>query len=128
MAGYLGRMATDIFVENHRKGFHDDYHEFGAWIALITSELSEALEADRKGKRADLNKLYEEGAKEAENGFNTFPSDFEDYIKDTVEDELADAIIRILDLCALMDIDIDEHIKLKRQYNQTRPYKHGKNY
>jgi len=49
-----------------------------------------------------------------------------EYVKDTFEDELADTIIRILDLCGYLGIDIDEHINLKMAYNRERPYKHNK--
>jgi NTP pyrophosphatase (non-canonical NTP hydrolase) len=53
---------------------------------------------------------------------------FEALIKDTVEDELADVIIRALDLCGHLGIDIEKHVELKMQYNKSREYKHGKNY
>jgi NTP pyrophosphatase (non-canonical NTP hydrolase) len=49
-------------------------------------------------------------------------------IKDTVEDELADVIIRTLDLCGYLGIDIEKHVELKMRYNESREYKHGKNY
>lgn len=39
--------------------------------------------------------------------------------------ELADCIIRILDYCGKEGIDIEEAIKIKHEYNLTRPYRHG---
>ena len=38
------------------------------------------------------------------------------YLKNTFEDELADVIIRVLDLCAFKGIDIESHIKAKMRY------------
>jgi len=49
-------------------------------------------------------------------------------IKNTFEDELADVVIRVLDLCAFKKIDIESHIKAKMRYNSSRPHKHGKSY
>ena len=49
-------------------------------------------------------------------------------IKDTVQDEIADAIIRLLDFSHKFGIDLDFHIKAKLEYNASRPYKHGKTY
>jgi NTP pyrophosphatase (non-canonical NTP hydrolase) len=40
--------------------------------------------------------------------------------------ELADVIIRICDTCGQYGIDLDRAIRLKMEYNKTRPYKHGK--
>ena len=53
---------------------------------------------------------------------------FEHHVKDTFEDELADAVIRILDLCGAKGIDIEKHIELKMKYNETRERMHGKKY
>lgn len=53
---------------------------------------------------------------------------FETYIKDTFEDELADTVIRILDLCGARGIDIERHINLKLKYNRSRERMHGKAY
>lgn len=39
--------------------------------------------------------------------------------------ELADCIIRILDTCAFMSIDIERAIRAEMEYNKTRPYRHG---
>ena len=39
--------------------------------------------------------------------------------------ELADCIIRILDYCGKEGIDIEEAIRIKHEYNKTRPYRHG---
>lgn len=96
---------------------------FAQRIALIQSEASEALEADRKNRRADLISMQKQMQA---HGFRA--EDFQRYIKDTVEDEIADTIIRLLDLCGMLDIDIDKHIELKMQYNSSRPYLHGKEY
>jgi NTP pyrophosphatase (non-canonical NTP hydrolase) len=49
-------------------------------------------------------------------------------VKDTFEDEIADTVIRLLDLSEGLGIDIEKHIRLKLEYNKTRPHKHGKKY
>lgn len=42
-----------------------------------------------------------------------------------IPSEFADVIIRVLDACAAYGIDIDKAIAEKMAYNKTRPYKHG---
>lgn len=142
----LNELRDDIHENAKSKGFYDDEdylknrcfgddslkHAFFAQkIALITSELSESLEADRKNKRADLI-VFERSVCELkdENSFgNTeFTTLFQKYVKDTVEDEIADSIIRILDLCGWLEIDIERHVDLKMRYNSQRECKHGKSY
>jgi NTP pyrophosphatase (non-canonical NTP hydrolase) len=112
----------DVIHKNAKEhGFYDEPFNFGERIALIHSELSEALEADRKHKEvSDDTVIVYKGAKNQ--------SKFEVLIKDTVQDELADALIRILDLCGYLHIDIDFHVSEKHTYNCNRPYKHGKKY
>jgi NTP pyrophosphatase (non-canonical NTP hydrolase) len=101
---------------------------FAQKIALIHSELSEALEADRENRYADLTGMEEQGYDRIDFHRGGTKTGFECYVKNTVEDELADTIIRVLDLCGHLGIDIERHVKLKMEYNETRKYKHGKNY
>lgn len=44
---------------------------------------------------------------------------------ESVAVELADCMIRILDYCGHDGIDIEEAIRIKHEYNKTRPYRHG---
>lgn len=73
-------------------------------IALMHSELSEALEADRKDLMDD-KLTHRKG----------------------LEVELADAVIRIMDFTQGKDMDLDNTIAEKLAYNTTRPYLHGEN-
>ena len=74
-------------------GFHDEEHSERHYLCLVISELMEAVEADRDDNRADLEAFETRTATHPD-----FAKRFEAYVKDTVEDELADAAIRILDL------------------------------
>lgn len=94
----------------------------GELLMLIVSELGEALEAHRKNKFANLDDMK---MAITESGWLQL---FKHRIKDTFEDELADVCIRLFDLCGYLNIDLEKHIELKMQYNETREYKHGKNY
>lgn len=78
----------------------------GEAIALMHSELSEALEADRK------NILQSEH-------IPTFTG---------LEEELADVIIRIMDYAQANELRIPEAILAKCEFNRTRPHKHGKKF
>lgn len=127
----LNKLRDEIHEYAISKGFWDKERETGTLLMLCVSELAEAMEADRKDRYADL-----EAYRECEKADDIFESDkhlylvrsFQCLIKDTFEDELADTIIRILDLCGAKGIDIEKHIELKMKYNQTREKMHGKKY
>ena len=111
------------------KGFNGK--NFAQDLMLIVSELSEALEADRKDK--DVRKLPAHPEKMlldrigyAED--DVWKSFFNSFIKDTIQDEIADALLRIMDLCGRYNIDIDTHVAIKSYYNSLRGNKHEKKY
>jgi len=65
---------------------------------LIISELGEAIEAHRKGRVCELNEGERTGLGTQELfSKETFIADFEKFVKDTYEDELADVVLRIWD-------------------------------
>lgn len=78
-------------------------------IALMHSELSEALEEVRTGK--PLNETYYNPDKPTK--------------PEGVPSELADVIIRVVGFCARHNIDIGAAVLEKMAYNESRPYKHG---
>ena len=115
------------------KGF--EHQPIATNLMLIVSELSEALEADRHNLHADFKKFGDTYELEMSDFAGTFPNRppafktaFEVGIKDTFEDEIADAFLRLMDLCGEYGIDIEKHIKMKAEYNKLRPNKHGKAY
>ena len=85
---------------NH--GFHDKELSNEHFLMLVITELSEVVEADRENRRADIKKY----TTSIECG-NPDKAAFVFYIKDTVEDELADVAIRLLDLAGLRKINLD---------------------
>ncbi|WP_394749592.1 nucleoside triphosphate pyrophosphohydrolase family protein [Spongiimicrobium salis] len=120
----INKLSNEIHQNNIRKGFYEGEKNIGEMLALIHSEVSEALEADRKD-------TYTAGNIFAVNGWNSdadFKDSFEKYVKDTFEDELADIMIRVMDLAAFKGIDLDQHISAKMRFNSLREYKHGKKY
>jgi len=94
---------NDYIAECHRiakeKGWWENERNDGELIALMHSELSEALEAMRNhGKKEEL------------------------------AEELADCCIRIFDYCGSRNIDLETSLLKKIEYNKTRPYRHGKKF
>jgi NTP pyrophosphatase (non-canonical NTP hydrolase) len=100
-------LQQQVFEAMQANGFWDGVQDnTAAKIALIHSELSEALEADRKGIEAD-DKIPEFSGLEA---------------------ELADTVIRILDLAGRHELRLGEAIVAKMIFNLSRERKHGKAY
>lgn len=122
-------MALRAYVNSHRHGFWDDDDGSLAYdamkIALIHSEASEALEQLREGhspddlyyKRADGT--YTESSAERDGTLNK---------PEGVPSELADILIRVGDYAHARGIDLQEAVREKMAYNETRPVKHGKRF
>jgi len=122
----LNELSQKIFQANKEKGFWDNERNVGEMLMLVTTELAEAMESHRKGKFCKLNtfnETYFDNLNDAE-----FNQAFEKNIKDTFSDEMADSLIRILDMCGGLEIDIEKHVELKLRYNSLRPKLHGKLY
>lgn len=120
--------SKEIHQNNKDKGFYEGKKNIGEMLCLIHSEISEALEADRKNLHAVNQEelFYVDNMEELEESY--FKSEFKASIKDTFEDEIADTMIRCLDLCGFLKIDIQKHIEAKLYFNKLREHKHGKNY
>lgn len=121
----LNEISKQVYEANKLKGFDVKKENIGQTLCLIHSEISEALEATRKNRHADLNTATINGTDKLESD-SIFKAVFSQYIKDTFEDEIADTFIRLMDLVGALEIDIDKHIELKRRFNSLREYKHGK--
>lgn len=85
-------------------GWHEENLSDEHFLCLVMSELMEAVEADRKGDYAGdgMKELFEADLASGED-FNNL---FESHLKSTVEEELADACIRLFDLAGLRGTDI----------------------
>ena len=103
----LASIQKAIHEMAKEKGWWEEERGFAEVIALAHSELSEALEEYRDGKGM---LYYNEDNPNKPEGIGI---------------EMADVIIRILDWAEHADVDIEEMIRLKFNYNATRPYKHG---
>lgn len=88
-------IAREIHQNAVDHGWWPDERPVPEVLALIHSEVSEALEAYRKNDRSNF------------------------------AEELADIVIRVFDAAEGYDIDIEREIVKKHQFNKTRPYRHG---
>jgi NTP pyrophosphatase (non-canonical NTP hydrolase) len=99
----LRALQKEIHQTAKEHGWWDKPREDGTLIALMHSELSEALEALRQGNPMD----------------DKLPGFFSATV------ELADVIIRILDFAEWHDYDVIGAMKAKAEFNKSRPYRHG---
>lgn len=114
----LRELQTSVHDLAREKGWWDGYDrddlgwlklttdQLLAKVSLIHAELSEAVEEARKSN--DHGMYLGEGGKPE--GFVV---------------ELADAVIRTLDLCGALGLDLEAAIVAKHEFNKTRPRRHG---
>ena len=89
-------------------GFHEEERPDVYWLGLVMSEMGEAINADRKGLHADTKRFEEVMAMRC----ITPRVVFEENIKDSVEDEIADIVIRLLDFAGMKgyELSTDEYL------------------
>jgi len=92
----ISEMCTICHSIAKEKGFWDNERNIGEALMLVVTELAEAMEGHRVNDKANF------------------------------KEEIADAFIRLFDLCGGLGIDIEEEIAKKSMKNKGRPYKHGK--
>ena len=89
----LQKLAKEIYEIAVAHGWHEETKPNGLWMALVVSEVAEAIEADRKNKHADASYFLEHPL-EVDTAFKAC---YDSYIKGSIEEELADIVIRLLD-------------------------------
>lgn len=140
----MKKTIKDFINDSHsiakEKGWYDEPKTFGELIALIHSELSEALEEYRNGKKPD--ETYYSGKIKLKKDCNSsIVLSAATTEKDThmfsaaktilctkpegIPSELADVVIRVFDLCGAYNIDLEAAIEEKLKYNRTRAIRHG---
>lgn len=93
----LNKLSKEIYEANKAKGFHDEKNSKEHMLCLVISELMEAVEADRKG--LTFNEI----------GYT-----------DSVEMELADAVIRLLDTAGALELALYSFSKDSCDYGTTK--------
>lgn len=105
----LNALASEMYSIAAEHGFHERALPVAELLANLHGEVSELWEAYRKGQLDE-------------------PCDKADKMPEPLtcaEEELADVIIRALDTAATWGIDIEKSIRVKAEFNRTRPYRHG---
>lgn len=120
--------SREINRTAEEKGFWEEPVNIAEKLMLIVSEISEAMEADRKNCFCKLTTYEIMDVFDYNTERKQWVESFESHVKNTFEDELADAVIRIFDLAFKKGVNLEKHIKMKMNYNYQRPHKHGKKY
>lgn len=102
----MNRMARAININAHSKGFWEDGSTDEQKMLLMHAEISEAVEAHRKGN----------------------PPSEKTPNHSSMAEEFADLVIRVMDFCHERNIPLAQAIADKALYNLDRPHKHGKAY
>ena len=106
----ISEIMKEALATAIQKGFRDKERPLAVDIALMHSELSEALEEDRNPKRHATGIYF--------NPMDTAKPE-------GVAAELADTIIRICESCQYNNIPLEEVLIQKMEYNKTRSHRHG---
>ena len=125
----LTLMMEEVDKCNRYHGWHEEGRTFGDEIALLVTELGEAMDAFREQGMTETVRY------ESADGFAIFEKGSANDLAQRqagrvgkpqgVPSEFADILIRLLDSCARKGVDLFEAFREKQDYNWTRPYKHG---
>ena len=111
------------------KGWHDVDSSLTERIMLVVTELAEAVESIRRNEPPVWQKGKTKDPLAGEQALirlMPISQEWDSNVKpEGVLTELADAVIRIMDICEAQGWDLEQAIKLKHTYNKSRSYRHG---
>ena len=94
----LEKLQQRIWEVATAHGWHEKPISIAQYCGLIMTEMAEAVEADRNGRRSDDAEFKRALTLEAVNKDSYFKVCYKDYIKGSIEEEFADVVIRVLDM------------------------------
>lgn len=105
----IGDWVHEIHKNAVQHGWYDGNgaKNFGELLMLVVTEVAEVMEEYRNGRLMKETYVNKNGK------MCGIPS------------ELADIVIRVMDICGYYNIDLEQAIEEKHEYNKSRPYKHG---
>lgn len=105
----IGDWVHEIHKNAVQHGWYDSKgaKNFGELLMLVVTEVAEVMEEYRNGRLMKETYVNKNGK------MCGIPS------------ELADIVIRVMDICGYYNIDLEQAIAEKHEYNKSRPYKHG---
>ena len=92
----LAELQKRIWDVATAHGWHEKPVSTAQYCGLIMTEMAEAVEADRNGRRAETEEFKR--ALTFGKGDGYFKACYKDYIKGSIEEEFADVVIRVLDM------------------------------
>lgn len=107
----LNELKDTIYATEVAHGFHDEEHTVDHELGMVLSKIGEAINADcNPNAPVPTQKNIDEILKLPLGAFIAY---FNDHIKGSVVDELADVAIRLLDLAGSMDVEFDDEGNLE---------------
>jgi NTP pyrophosphatase (non-canonical NTP hydrolase) len=105
----IGVWVYEVHKNAVQHGWYDGKgaKNFGELLMLVVTEVAEVMEEYRNGRLMKETYVNKNGK------MCGIPS------------ELADIVIRVMDICGYYNIDLEQAIAEKHEYNKSRPYKHG---
>lgn len=123
----LNEWRDEVHKNAVEHGWWEEVRSFGDVVSLMHSELSEAIEECRAGH--GLNEVYTKCDMEEHKARGSAGCGVCKYCAankpEGIPVELVDCIIRILDFMGKENIDVEEVLRMKHEFNKNRPYRHG---
>ena len=93
----LAKLQQRIWDVATAHGWHEQPISTAQYCGLIMTEMAEAIEADRNGRRADMES-FNERMSNLDGSDECFKEMYKRYVKGSIEEEFADVVIRVLDM------------------------------
>lgn len=99
LLNFIASEQRNIHADNRAKGFWNQERNEREALALIVCEMAEAIEQHRLGNLVSPDKVIDTWRSYESDGDEKYILAYRNNIKESTEEELADVLIRVADLC-----------------------------